>query len=408
MTTLAVSPKVHATLGASSADRWMHCGASIRLSADIPGTGETEFSREGTAAHSVLERALAANTDAAPYVETTAENGIFVTEEMCEAVQVCLDYVRQIRAEFPDCTFFIERQFNLAGLQPPIGPDGLPADMFGTSDIVIFSAKARRLWIIDYKHGRGYAVRGVDNPQLKYYGLGGLLAIESEIGTGLISDITLMIVQPRAPHPDGIIRGETLSYVALASFGDDLMEAANRAINNPGEPVAGPWCRWCRAAAVCPAQHALAQETAQIDFMEPGKAPPNPATLPLETLIVAYSRRKEVENFFNQIGRLLADRLKVGLPTPGLKLVAKRALRKWVDDEDLISTRLRELQISRSDSHVEKLKSPAQIEKIAGKKLFETRMSDLVTKESSGTVLAVEHDPRPAVTGADLEFDVEG
>jgi hypothetical protein len=52
------------------------------------------------------------------------------------------------------------------------------------------------------------------------------------------------------------------------------------------------------------------------------------------------------------------------------------------------------------------VRSPAQLEKLIGKKRFEAQFSDLVTKESSGHTLVPETDNRPSVEVAQLEhFD---
>jgi hypothetical protein len=72
---------------------------------------------------------------------------------------------------------------------------------------------------------------------------------------------------------------------------------------------------------------------------------------------------------------------------PGFKLVAKRGTRQWVNDQvakDLLGDK----------AYESKLISVAQAEKIIGKKNFP---ADVAVSVSSGSTLAPEDDPRPAV-----------
>ena len=74
-------PNVHSILGASAADRWMHCPPSARLTAGMQDE-ETVFAAEGTAAHAEAEwkvkKALKMRAGKRPTSE-------FWTEEMDEA-----------------------------------------------------------------------------------------------------------------------------------------------------------------------------------------------------------------------------------------------------------------------------------------------------------------------------------
>jgi len=361
------STRAHAALGASSADRWMNCPASNRLSEGIPGTGDTDYSREGTSAHKVLEMALTRHLDAGTWLDATIE-GVLVTENMTEAVQVCVDYVRDLIATHPGAVLHVEQPISLAALNPP-------ADMFGTADIVIFAPVERTLFVVlvllsggretmlardggamllmwihvpgqrfgilDYMRGQGYAVKAVGNPQLRYYGLGSLIAIEKTVGTGRLDTIELTIVQPRAVHGDGIIRSEHLSYRDLANFADDILDAAHRTLDPKAQPKTGSHCRWCRAQAICPAQKSLAAATAQMDFSEE-TAPPDVETLTMDQLIGIYDKATIIKAWLKAVEDKLFGELNAGRPVAGYKLVEKRAMRKWVENETLVRARLEE------------------------------------------------------------------
>jgi hypothetical protein len=85
--------------------------------------------------------------------------------------------------------------------------------------------------------------------------------------------------------------------------------------------------------------------------------------------------------------------LEAGVEVPGWKLVPKRATRKWVDDKKVLTT------LTEAGLNIEQLtepKSPAQMEKVL-KKHNVPLPSDLIVSVSTGSTLAPEDDPRPAV-----------
>jgi hypothetical protein len=129
---------MHAELGASSSHRWINCPGSINLSHGMPDTSSV-YADEGTAAHIVGERALRKGLDANVWLDTIIKVGdadITVTEEMCDAVQVYLDFVRGLLGQ--GRKLMIEYRFDLSILSPP-GP------MYGTSDAVVWCPKTRRV-----------------------------------------------------------------------------------------------------------------------------------------------------------------------------------------------------------------------------------------------------------------------
>ena len=76
--------RAHASLGASSASRWMACPGSVRLSEGMPNIS-SDYAREGTAAHELAEMCLRQGKPASAFLEQEIE-GFEVTEDMAEAV----------------------------------------------------------------------------------------------------------------------------------------------------------------------------------------------------------------------------------------------------------------------------------------------------------------------------------
>lgn len=387
-------PNAHAVLGASGARRWMNCPGSVALSAGMPNK-TTVYAREGTAAHTLAERALQTGLPAIMWLETLLEadgEDVEVTEEMAEAVQVYVDYVRSLATDDECCAIpYIEQAFTLEDLIPP-------EDMFGTADAVVWNVRTRVLDVVDLKYGRGVAV-GIDTPQLPFYALGAVVALKVRPDV-----IRVTIVQPRAPHVDGPIRSRVMTWDELVTFKRDLFQRAV-ATQDPDAPlVVGEWCRFCPAQALCPAQRAYALEVAQSEFMD-GLAPPRPETLTPAELATVLGAADVLEEWLRAVEAHAFNLLERGLEVPGYKLVEKRATRKWADEEkaiDYLTDRLGD-----DAAYTEpKLISPAQAEK----KLKEQKQKlppELVVKQSSGRKLAIDADARPALLPSVVEdFEV--
>jgi hypothetical protein len=401
-----MAPKAHSELGASIAHRWMPCPGSVALTRGMPNY-DNIHSITGTAAHSLAEICLSQArhrpqlSDPLFYIgeeldvkqNTLGIDKVEVTEEMAEAVKVYVDYCRTLISE-PGALYWPEQQFNLEELGPPEG-----ADMFGTSDFPCYVPATRTLHVVDYKHGSGVVVEVKGNKQLRYYGLGALLKIMREHPELDIDEVQITIVQPRAAHPDGPIRSETLTVLDLLAFSRELMTAAE-ATQQPDAPlVAGAHCRFCPAAAVCPAQRDQAQALAQVAFADmPVEAPPAPETLPLDVFADMLGKMHILDDWSRAMRQHAQHMLERGEVTPeelGMKLVAKRANRKWVDEKAVIDwLQSPERDYENEEIFKQTLLSPAQIEKLVGKKNLPT---DLYEKKSSGVSMVPLSDPRPAV-----------
>ena len=80
----------HSPIAPSSADIWMNCPGSVAMQAAQPPEEETEESREGTAAHWLLEQILLKLTVPA---DAIAPNGVPINDEMRAAVRELVDDV---------------------------------------------------------------------------------------------------------------------------------------------------------------------------------------------------------------------------------------------------------------------------------------------------------------------------
>jgi hypothetical protein len=380
--------KLHSEHGASSAYRWLACPGSVSLSRGIPDK-TSEYAIEGTAAHALAELALKKERDAAFWIGLEIE-GVPVTEEMAEAVQVYVDHIKMTLQADDDLR--LEQRITLDKINPP-------RPMFGTADCVIYRRATKELFVYDYKHGAGVPVEAIGNKQLRYYALGALLSLDRDEPC---ETITAGIIQPRAQHSDGPIREEMFSAGDLLDFASELVEGVEATLKDNAPLVPGSHCRFCKAAAVCPAKRDQAFELAKIEFGEDNLLPDriDPRVMSIEQVANFLNVADQIEDWLKALRAHVLAELEAGNHVPGWKLVNKRASRVWVDQDKVIKWATG-LGLHEDEVFEMKLKSPAQLEKVVGKKNLP---ADLVSSVSSGVTLAKESDKRPAALTAGQEF----
>lgn len=355
----------HSPIGASSMYRWESCPGSVALSKGIEHE-PSEWAKEGTLAHELAAARLSRQPD--PFIPD---------EEMSEAVDFYVDTVmNDIFTEGLAVTKLVEHGFDLSEIY-----EGL----WGTADCVVYFEKKKLLRVYDYKHGKGLSVEVEANSQLLYYGLGALLTC------GFAPEkIELVIVQPRCDHPTGFVRRWEFDSFELLEFAGRLKEAAIKT-EDPNAPlVSGDHCRFCPASGICPQIKKEANEVASISFGELVPQKYDPAKLS-EVL----TKVDLLEDWVKSVRAFAYNELKAGKEIPGFKLVPKRAIRRWINEKEaedvLESMDLGEVEILNMN-----LKSPAQIEKLIGKKAYAMIAADFVESVSSGDKMVPETDPTPA------------
>jgi hypothetical protein len=384
------------------------CPGSLALCAGLTDK-ESEAAAWGTACHQIAEKCLRGGKDAVEFLgtaEKTKEHSFVVDEEMAETAQTYVDYVRgqtteaisnAVVAGHPgvgliDEVLLIEQKFSLAKINPPF-------DAGGTGDAVILDRVNKTIEIVDLKGGRGVVVEAVGNKQLRTYALGAVLANPGDWRT-----VRVTIVQPRAPHPDGRVRSEEFDVIDLFDWTVDLQEAmdvAHVALTERGAYDAEGWavtyleagdhCLFCKAKATCPALQQTALAEAHTYFKPEGgmAQPPAPQTLTLEQMVRVLDHADMIQNWLNAVRAYAQDQAEMGVEVAAgdsrYVLAPKRATRKWrIDEADALAA----LQLRTSRDQDEflnepKMMSPAQVEKVLGKKGFEV-VKDLVVAESSG------------------------
>lgn len=400
-TTQAHTTRAHARLAPSAAHRWIECPGSVRLSEGIPNE-TSSFAAEGTAAHEVCAKCLQDGVDAATFAgmfvdvkngaivetpeDTNDENRFFeVTEEMVDAVQMYVDHVNSLATT--GASVDVEQRLDMTHLHPGI---------FGTGDATVLVDG--HLHVCDFKYGKGVAVDADDNPQLLLYAAGAARRHHN----AQISRLTMHIIQPRAPHNAGPVRSYEMDLLDLFEFEDRLALAAAETDKPDAAFKAGEWCRFCPAQPICPTVRVARLSAAADEFGDVGEpiTLTPPGGLSPERLGNVLKEADMIGNYVKAVQEYAHAQACNGNMPEGFKLVAKRAIRKWVNEEAAKGA-LYDLGATNDDILTEpKLKSPAQLEKLFPGKNAKARgeaMADLVVKQSSGLNLAPIEDPRPAV-----------
>lgn len=365
------------------------------------------FADEGTVAHSVADQVLnSASLTAADFIGQTLrgqEHDVEVTEEMADAVEV---YVQTVRTDkmLLKGRLTVEQKFDLSVLAKGIHlPDGSTPQLYGRNDASLFVEEDGTLIIYDYKHGKGHAVDVEHNPQLLYYGLGGVLQ-RDRMKSNRVKQIELVVVQPRAPHADGPVRRWQVSMADLLDWTGDLLQAVERTTEPDAPLVVGDHCLFCPAMAICPAQHKLAQQVASLEFADVAALPPAVESLTLNQIVQVLNKSALVEDFIRAVQQHAHHLAETGTTIPGWKIVQKRPRRVYTERPDVVARTVAVLGLDNEAIYTEpEVKSVAQLEtalKRAGcltEEIGRQAWRGVWEKQSSGTTLTPENDPRTAL-----------
>ena len=385
----------HARLSPSSASRWTDCTASIGAQEGFPNT-TNEASRHGTCCHQLSAECLEHNTDPSTYLgrvmwfpaggredwreafgeDTVLEAEVVVTDEMVEASQAYISFVRQ-QVQLLGAELIVEQQV-------PIGHVTGEPDARGTADTVMLAGEA--LVTIDAKFGRGkvYAYDVIEpagydvltgepkppvlrmNLQLALYLLG------SYEKYGLMGSFTRakgVIVQPYLNH----VSEYECSIEELLALGEWLSERAETTRTNPSFKPSNKNCFFCKAKFDCHARTALVLSEALdgFDDVDP-EVKPTPKPIKLPDLGRLYSVVPLIRSWCDDIEKKTFNSVESGVTVIGddgkpMKLVeGRKGHRQW-DDAVEIENMLKTMRLAHGEMYVSRIISPSEAEKLAPK-----------------------------------------
>jgi len=357
----------HAKLSASSSHRWINCPASIRMEQNYPNSSSI-YAQEGTCAHALADFILCGG-DGASHIGKELE-GFTVSKDMFNHVNNYVDYVKQLGG-----SQFYEVRVDFSNIVP---------EGFGTSDVITIVGDT--LHVIDLKYGQGERVEAFENTQGLLYAIGALNDY------GYIYDIDNIVIHIYQPRINNYSSWE-LTTIELQSFSTMIELAAKKALSNDAEcNPSEKACKFCRAKAECKALHdySIGIISAEFDDLT------NPDVIDENEIRRIMDNKKLINGWLDAIESHISDKLKLGEHFDGYKLVNGRSTRKWIDNEDNVSTKLSEF-LSEDDIFKRSMISPAQAEKILGKKnLFE--INDLIIKSEGSPTLAKDDDARKSIS----------
>ena len=352
-------------VGGSTAKRVIGCPGSVALCAKMPPKPSSKYADEGTLLHNVMDLILTTGQTPESFVGMEYE-GIKLTEELInEKVYPALAALDAVDPN-KEMEYATETRVGFGDLLPGV---------FGSTDLL--GRIGRRAFILDWKFGSGVPVDAEDNPQLMFYAAAAMRTPEVQWVFDDCDEIECIIVQPPS------VKRWTTDKKRIKAFEQELLMAVKIA-QLPDAPInTGDHCRWCAAKPTCPKMTGAVDRAvhAQIDILNVAQ-------------ISSYLKQADMlEQWITDLRALAHQVLEAGKPVPGYKLVAKRAIRQWADEEAFIEWANKK-GLDEEQCMDKKLKSPAAMEKIVGKKELPT---ELIVAVSSGSTLAEESDPRPAV-----------
>lgn len=393
---MAGEDKVHSALGASGAERWTNCPGSVSLCAGLPDR-DTAAAYRGSAMHALVDRCILAGVEPSLFEgKALAEWSSYTfKEDDIEAVTVSLQFIREHSVRGAD--WGVEQQFALADFD---------AELFGTNDYWQYDKASAVLTVADHKFGFG-SVEAADNMQLRFYALGALMLL----GDRPVSSVETYIIQP-ADKATPIKRAD-YEPGDLLDFGGFLAERA-AATRKPDAPLrSGKWCKFCKAAAICPRLAADAQAVAGADFADTLE-PDAPGLLSADEMGDRLVRAGILKTWLDQITALAHDEARAGRLPAGFKWVNTRmGHRKFKDGALAMRQASRLLNLAEDELFERKPLSPAKFEKVAKKTASPETISTFVgaylAPRKQGLALVPASDERPAVNPSpDADFSDAG
>ena len=346
-------------VGGSTSKRVINCPGSVALVQKMPPQPTSKYAAEGTMLHACMEDLLADGEMG----DVIAKNKL--NDDQADKLQFCLDALDQIDPD-QKMNFAQEVEVEFQGVK---GLEGV----FGNVDLI--GRVGKRAIVLDWKFGDGVMVDAEENPQGMFYAAAAMNTPSTKWVFEGATEVEIVIVQPPA------IRRWVTTFDRLNQFVAQLQQAVKLAAK-PDAPLAiGDWCRFCTAKPICPQMTGAIDRTVHLKL----------EALSPQDLSAALTLADKLESFIADARQLAQDRLEKSMPVPGYKLVMKRATRQWADEAKARAFLGEDFVVTKTE-----LLSPAQAEKVLKKRKL-ALPDDLVVAVSSGSTLAPESDPRPAV-----------
>lgn len=399
----------HAVLSPSGASRWMVCVGSPRMEQGLPDNG-TEYSAEGTCAHSVAKMCLVEGKPAAAYIGRRVQVGPHETyefrDDMAEPTQLYVDFVNSLAGEkHYEVTVPIDHITGEEGAE-------------GTADTVVITDDYEEIVVVDLKFGVGVRVDARENKQGMLYALGALKKFDV---MGSFKRVRIFIHQPRVnevPSEWDCTIEELLAFSKQASERAYharqvlLHEHEDAVIHHlkPGEEQ----CQFCKAKPTCTALKRYVEQNvgADLEILAVSKNEETVRSLvPTKPVDLAQAMKATalIEDWIKAVRAEAERRLLAGEPVPGYKLVQGRlGNRAWSDEKAVEDLLRKSFRMTLEEAYDLKLISPTKAEaKLKEHPKRWAKLQPLITRSPGAPSVAPEDDKRPAlVNNAADDFEV--
>ena len=354
-------------VGGSTAKRVINCPGSVVLVQKMPPKPSNKYADEGTLLHNIIAEIVMTDNPPEHYLGTKYEDQVLTQELIDTKLKPALAALDELD---PNKEMEIEAETR-------VGFGDLLPDVFGSTDLI--GRIGNRAIVLDWKFGDGVAVDVEENPQLMFYAAASMRTESAKWAFEGVDEIEMVIVQPPA------VKRWVTTPKRIAEFEKQLVNAVKEAQKPNAKLQTGDHCRWCAAKPVCP-QMTGAVDRALKTSIDNLDAP----------TISAYLKNADMlEQWITDLRALALQMLDSGAKLPDYKLVAKRAIRQWTD-EDKAKVALFAFGLTESEVMESSVISPAKAEKVLKKRKLGLP-DDLVVAISSGNTLASVDDPRPEV-----------
>lgn len=382
----------HARLSPSGAERWMVCPGAPRME-DRFDDETSEYSSEGTAAHTVREMCFTHGFEVTDLVgQLIQADGLFfeVTLEWAHYLQPGIDRVRESKADWV---------FEYRVVMDPWIPGG-----FGTLDTG--GILPDLIIIDDLKFGKGIIVEAEKNKQLMIYALGFWENYAKALTKA--KQFLLRIDQPRVT---GQGSEWYVSLDELLAFGDEVKAAVARVSEADAAPEddlidflnpTPKGCQFCRAArnSACPKLDQFVVDLLGLKITDLNTLKKrvlkmaNIDELTPERRSYILENKSLISSWLNNLHANALNAAIQGDEVPGFKAVNTEGDRAWADLE--AAEQFWESKMPAKEIYDRKLKSPAQMEKIAGTRNW-AKAQGLIVRAEGRPALVPLSDKRPAI-----------
>ena len=352
-------------VGGSTAKRVINCPGSVALVAKMPPKDSSSYADRGTLLHNAMATILDSDTvTPESMLWTTYKDETLTGELLNEKILPALAALDAIDPEGV-MEYAVETVVGFGAYLPGV---------FGSADLL--GRLGSRAVVLDWKFGDGVAVSAEENEQGLFYAAAAMRTPETAWVFEGAEEVEIVIVQPPA------VKRWVTTVKRVKEFERALKRAVKASTMPDAAIVVGDHCRWCAAKPLCPKMTGAVDRAVKVQL----------ENLPAETIGAYLGNADLLEDWIKDLRALAMTMMEAGAKVPGYKLVAKRSVRKWLDE----SKATQALTAMGIDPVKLELVSPAQAEKLL-KPSKQALPDDLVASVSSGTTFAPESDPRPEV-----------